>query len=92
MISPYYKTFSSYSKEQLLDILSKENDYQPEAVETARNIAAHNGWLHEIEESIAAKEKNYEEEIENKAAYYRKAVEFENENNNLCQLFRYGQF
>ena len=81
MSDDFYLKFKAYSKDQIFYVLELKNEFQPEAVKAATRILFENQWETEFAESIIEKEKAFQKEVEEKADYYRKAVEFQKERN-----------
>ncbi len=71
-----YERYQAYSKKQLFDILINKEDYQPDAVKAAERVVKENNWEEDFAELINELEQEYQAGIEEKAAYYKKAVEF----------------
>jgi hypothetical protein len=83
MTDSFYKIYSHYSKHQLLEILRNENEYQAEPVNAAKKIADEKRWTNEIESLLSKETLEEEQVIKEKAAYYKKAVEFQDQKNSF---------
>jgi hypothetical protein len=87
MTDSFYKIYSTYPKNKLMEVLENEKDFQPEAVAAARKVAREKDWLSEMEKKISDKreedEKEYRAEVEQKAEHYKKAVEFQRQKNSF---------
>ncbi len=86
----YKEKFQNYDKDKLIKIVLSSDDYQPEAVIAVKQIIKEKGWNNDLEMNIEnariLKEKNqelYEQEIKEKAEYYKNALEFKNQKNSF---------
>src|SRR4051812_41016611 len=90
MTPSLYELYKSFRKHELFKILLSPKDYQPEAVETAKRIIKEKNWTVEYEKALADNnmviekhEQQLQKEIEEKAAYYTKAVKFQEQHNSF---------
>jgi hypothetical protein len=94
MTSEYYEQYKVLSKREILDIILSAKDYQPEAVNAARQIISEKGWITDLEKVLQQKkeeekEKQVEEQqtiLEN-SEYYKKAVEFKRQKHSFQVRF-----
>ena len=77
----FYEKYKDYSKKQLFKILTNKDEYQQEAVEAATYFLKKNGWDNELDNLLTREQKQYENEVAEKAEYYSKKVEFRRDNN-----------
>jgi hypothetical protein len=84
----YYERFRDYEKEELFKIVLSPDDYQHEGVIAAKQVITEKGWTRDLEvkqekhKAIKEQEqKQYEQEIIEKAEYYRNALEFKSQGN-----------
>ncbi|MFH0893443.1 MAG: hypothetical protein V2A54_03315 [Bacteroidota bacterium] len=75
-----YNRYKEYSKNQIFDILKNQNDYQDDAIRTAKRILREKNWTEEYESKQIKEQHEYEEEIAEKAEYYKKAADFQKDN------------
>jgi len=82
MSSEFYDLYKSYEQHELFEVLLHPDDYQPEAVECAKQVLREKRWQADyqklLEEQKTEQEQEAEEEQEDnleKAEYFRKAVE-----------------
>lgn len=83
MNNDFYERYKVYSRQQIFDILKKKEDYQSEAVSAAELILRENHWESELAVIIEKENQIYQEEIAEKAEYYKKAVEFQKDKNSF---------
>jgi hypothetical protein len=83
MTASLYELYYSYEKEELFKILLNPEDYQAQAVETAKRILKEKDWITEFEKVRTENEAQLRKEIEEKAGYYRKAVDFQEQKNSF---------
>ena len=90
MTPSLYERYNSYEKQELFKILLRPEDYQKEAVETAKRIVKEKDWTGEYEKILAEnnaiiekQEQELQKEVEEKAAFYKKAVEFHEQRNSF---------
>ena len=81
MWKDFYEKYKTYSKHQIFEILKNKNDYQPTAVKAAEVILKEKNWESELYVEINKENQIYQEEIKEKAEYYNKMVEFQNDKN-----------
>lgn len=86
----FYDTYKNYSKEELFGIIINQKDYQPEAIKAAMHLIENKKWSDELAIFVEEMNKNREEkeeilnqEIVEKAAYYKRWVELREENNHI---------
>lgn len=86
----YYDTYKNYNQDELFNIVLTPDDFQPDAVKAARQIIAEKKWSNDLKKRLEAVNKeeiieqnNYEQEIKEKAEYYKNVVEFKNEGNSF---------
>lgn len=90
MRSEFYDRFHTFRKDQLFEVALSSNKYKPEAIETAKEIIGKKGWLEEFntllneqrQQEIEAQQQAEEEIIEN-AEYYKRVVDFKQQNNTI---------
>lgn len=89
-MTQFYERYKNYSQDELFRIVLSPEDFQPDAVITAQQIITENRWTDELNKQLEEKNrKNIEEEelrqqeIKEKAAYYKNIVEFKNDNNSF---------
>jgi hypothetical protein len=58
----FKELYSSYTVDQLLDILQNADQYQPDAIAVAWEVAASKGWKQQLTEKLAAFNKEKQEE------------------------------
>jgi len=80
-MSDFYVRYKTYTKQQIFEILLKKEDYQVDAVKAAELILAENKWDTDLKDLFDKENEIYQEEISEKAEYYRKAVEFQKDRN-----------
>ncbi|MEO8146977.1 MAG: hypothetical protein ABI723_05030 [Bacteroidia bacterium] len=90
MTTKFYDTYKSFNKDELFKIVLSPDDYQPDAVIAAKQIIAERKWtddlnkkLEERDQKETEEEKFYEQEVKEKAAYYKNVVEFKNQDNSF---------
>lgn len=90
MTTQFYSRFKDYSQEQLFNMVLNADDYQAEALTVARQIIKEKGWTNDLDKQIEEinKKKLEEEDIEQqeiieKAEYYKNIVKFKNDNNSF---------
>jgi predicted nuclease with TOPRIM domain len=90
MTGSLYEKFKYYNQEKLFVIGFNPENYKPEIVQIAKQIIAERGWkdifereLEEIKKQRKEAEDHYEEDIKEKAEYYKNVVEFKNEGNSF---------
>ncbi|MBU2555302.1 MAG: hypothetical protein KKF98_12670 [Bacteroidetes bacterium] len=90
MKTQFYERYKNYSKDELIKIILTPKDFQPEAVITARQIIAEKNWTSELNNRIEElNRKNledaelFEQEIKEKAEYYKNVLEFKHDNNSF---------
>lgn len=90
MFTDFYSVYKEFSKEQLLNILSSPENYQPEAIEAAKTIISERGWNNDLQQrkneiatEEALEELQEEEEIRGNAAYYKNAVSYKTHRNSF---------
>jgi hypothetical protein len=88
METKFYDTFQNFSQEDLFKIIFEPENYRPDAVSAARQIITEKNWTNELNRQIeinnkksAEEQELYEQEIKEKAAYYKNVVEFQNQRN-----------
>ncbi len=76
-----YSKYLQLDKEKLFKIFLSTQDYTPEAIETAKKVAEEKGWKTDLTKLLEEKQKDneqkeieYENEIVEKAEYYKKLV------------------
>lgn len=87
MTSQFYNRFKNYSKEELFRIVLTPEEFQPDAIITAKQIINEYGWTNDLDILLKEKQtKDLEEEnllnqdIKEKAEYYKNVVAFKNDN------------
>ena len=90
MKTQFYERYKDYSKDELIKIVLTPNDFQPDAVITARQIIAEKNWTSELKKHLEEQNKKnieeaelFEQEIKEKAEYYKNVLEFKNDNNSF---------
>jgi hypothetical protein len=90
MPSPFHDRFREYPKEKLFSVILNAGDYQPEAIEAARDIVREKKWSADLENELGVqkkedelKQEEYDKDISEKAEYYRQEVEFRKQNNSF---------
>jgi hypothetical protein len=80
-----YEKYQGFAKQELFDVLLESQDYTPEAVDAAMQILKEKGWSAELEKIRLERQEKAEaellleqEEIVEKAEYYKNVVEFRN--------------
>jgi hypothetical protein len=89
-MNEFYERFKSFGKEELMTIILNPADYQHDAVTAARQVIIDNRWTDELNQRLEELEKKqeeeqtaFEQEVIEKADYYRKVVEIKNERNSF---------
>jgi len=83
MATQFYDTYQSYSKDELFKIVLTPDDYQPAAVIAAIQVITEKNWKEELDKRLEEKREQDEEDIKEKAEYYKKAVEFQEQHNSI---------
>ena len=83
MMKEFYERYKTYSKHQIFEILRNKKDYQQDAVNAAEKILLDKNWKSDLLESISKEEQIQQREIDEKAKYYKKIVEFQTGKNYL---------
>lgn len=90
MTKYFYNRFKNYNQEELFKIVFAPDDYQPEAVNAARQLITEKNLTNDFNKRLEEQnKKNIEEEellqqeISEKAEYYKSVVEFKNDNNSF---------
>jgi len=90
MKTQFYDRYIDYSKDELFKIILAPDDFQQDAVSTAQQIIAEKNWTSELNKRLEEQNKkniedtaHLEQEIEEKAEYYRNVVEFKKDNNSF---------
>ena len=80
MENEFYIKYKTFSKNKIFDILINKDDYQNDAVNAAKKIIRENNWDSELKEIIEIQKQNYNNEIAEKAEYYKNIIEFQKDN------------
>jgi hypothetical protein len=88
METPFDEVYQTYSKDELFAIVQNQNDYQAEAVYAAQQMIKKKNWTtdfnnykEEINKKLEAEQALYEQDIIEKAEYYKNVVEYKNQHN-----------
>ncbi len=91
----FKELYSSYTIDQLLDILQNADQYQPLAIAEAWEMAASKGWKQQLTEKLAAFNKEKEEEASEELNEQIRNARMMNDNctvrvdvNELCSICR----
>lgn len=83
-----YDTYKDLPKEKLFKILLSPGDYQPDALAVARQVLSDKNWTADLEQEIERRKQEeeqirleQEEEVIEKAAYYKNVVEYKSHRN-----------
>lgn len=89
-MSDFYKTYEELSKEKLFRILLSPDHYQPDALAAARQVLSDKNWTEDFKQKVEKRKqeeelKNHEseEEVIEKAAYYKNVVEYKSHRNSF---------
>lgn len=84
MASNFYERYQNYDADKLINIVLNPDDFQAEAVETAKKIIYEKNWVDQLNQRQEENKKFEiiansieEEDIENKARYYADLVDFQ---------------
>jgi hypothetical protein len=87
-MNSFYERYKHLGKEELIEIVLSPADYIPEAIEAARQVIIDNRWSQELAERLKQQteideeeQKAFEEDVVEKADYYRRVVEIKSQNN-----------
>ncbi|MES2838263.1 MAG: hypothetical protein V4667_12110 [Bacteroidota bacterium] len=87
MTTQFNDRFKNYNQEELFKIVLTPADFQADAVSAARQLIAEKNWTDDLNKRIEAENKKYieeqellQQEIREKAEYYKDVVEFKNDN------------
>jgi hypothetical protein len=88
MSSEFYDLYKSYDQQELFEILLNPDGYQPEAIECAKQILREKRWSADYQKALEIKkaeqdkaDKVEQEDILEKADYYKRAVEIKMQHN-----------
>lgn len=86
----FYDTFKNYNQDELFNIVLAPEDFQSEAVIVARQIVSEKNWTNDLKKRLEEAKKTdiieqeiYEQEIKEKAEYYKNVLEFKNDRNSF---------
>ena len=90
MTTEFHKRFLSYSEEELFNIVLNPSDFQLDAVLEAKQIIFDKNWTRDFNERLAAlnkkiakEQEQIEQEIEEKAEYYKNVLVIKNDGNSF---------
>src|SRR5436190_12538188 len=83
MTTSLYELYNSYEKQELFKILLSPEDYQAQAIEISKRILKEKDWTTEFKKVRTKNKEQLRKEIEEKAGYYRKAVDFQEQKNSF---------
>jgi hypothetical protein len=90
MKNAFYDKYLNFKKEELIKIVLTPSDYQHSAVIAARQVIEEKKWTDDLENEIEVKQKKdkaeneqYEQDIVEKAEYYKNIVEYKNQENSF---------
>jgi hypothetical protein len=90
MATDFYHLYKNYNQQKIFKILLNPGEYQPLAIEAAKQIVKDKNWdkeyakiYEERQKEIEKQEEELNLEIEEKANYYKEIVNLKNQKNSL---------